>query len=131
MQPEKTPPAEHDVRVPLYEEKVTVATEEVVTGRVRVSTRVETFEETARAVLQSEEVDVTRVPIGRTVEGRVPQVTQRGDVTVVPILEEVIVVEKKLVLKEELHIRKRTTADTVEMPVTLRRQVADVERSSE
>jgi stress response protein YsnF len=49
--------------------------------------------------------------------------------TIVPIFEEVMVVEKQLLLKEELHIRKRSEVNTVEAPVTLKRQWADVDRS--
>jgi hypothetical protein len=49
-------------------------------------------------------------------------------VTIVPVLEEVLFVEKRLVLKEELHIRRQATTETVEVPVTLRKQRAIVER---
>jgi stress response protein YsnF len=38
------------------------------------------------------------------------------------------VVEKRLVLKEELHIRRRVTHENVEVPVTLRKQRAVIER---
>jgi stress response protein YsnF len=40
----------------------------------------------------------------------------------------VLVVEKRLVLKEELHIRRRIEIETAEVPVTLRKQRAIVER---
>jgi stress response protein YsnF len=46
------------------------------------------------------------------------------------VLEEVLVVEKRLVLKEELHIRRRVETETVEVPVTLRKQRAVVEREA-
>jgi stress response protein YsnF len=38
------------------------------------------------------------------------------------------VVEKRLVLKEELHIRRSVTLENVEVPVTLRKQRAVIER---
>jgi stress response protein YsnF len=44
------------------------------------------------------------------------------------VLEEILVVEKRLVLKEELHIRRRATTETAEVPVTLRKQRVVVER---
>lgn len=44
-----------------------------------------------------------------------PEIRTEGDVTIVPVLEEVLVVEKRLVLKEELHIRRRVAAETVEI----------------
>ena len=49
-------------------------------------------------------------------------------VVIVPVMEEVLVVEKRLVLKEELHIRRQVTQENVEVPVTLRKQRAVVER---
>jgi stress response protein YsnF len=49
-------------------------------------------------------------------------------VTIIPVLEEVLVVEKRLVLKREIRIRKRSTSETVEIPVSLRQQRAKVER---
>ena len=47
---------------------------------------------------------------------------------IVPVLEEVVVVQKQLVLKEELHIRRRAETETVEVPVSLRKQRVIVER---
>jgi stress response protein YsnF len=43
-------------------------------------------------------------------------------------LEEVLVIEKRLVLKEEVHIRQELSHETVEVPITLRKQRAVVER---
>ena len=45
-----------------------------------------------------------------------------------PVLEEILVVEKQLFLKEELHVRRRVIEDQVEIPVCLRKQRAVVER---
>ncbi|MDF2689253.1 MAG: hypothetical protein K0Q80_2218 [Microvirga sp.] len=86
-----------------------------------------TIEETAHADLRQEDVEVTRVPVDKVVD-TAPQIRTEGDVMIVPVLEEVLVVEKRLVLKEELHIRRRVSAETVELPITLRKQRAIVER---
>ncbi len=120
-----------DLTVPVLEEQAYLSKETVTTGRVRVVTHSETIERLAEATLHSEAVEVTRVPIDQPVTGALPQVRTEGEVTIVPILEEVLVVEKRLVLKEELHIRRRPTVEQVEVPVTLRRQTARVERSDE
>jgi hypothetical protein len=56
--------------------------------------------------LYTEEADVRRVPVNRIVT-EVPQTRQEGEVTIVPVLEEVLVVEKRLLLKEEIHIVRR------------------------
>jgi uncharacterized protein (TIGR02271 family) len=113
--------------IPLVEEIVTVGKRQVAMGRVRVQTVTDTVEELAHADVERETVEVTRVPVDRMVESA-PEVRTEGDVTIVPVLEEVLVVGKRLVLKEELHIRRRVAAETVEVPVTLRKQRAIVER---
>jgi uncharacterized protein (TIGR02271 family) len=115
--------------IPLIEETATVGKRQVVTGRVRVQTVTDTMDEVAKANVQRESVEVTRVPVDRMVE-TAPEIRTEGDVTILPVVEEVLVVEKRLVLKEELHIRRRVESETVEVPVTLRKQRAVVEREA-
>ena len=116
--------------IPLVEEDLRVSKRQAVTGRVRVRTVVDTVEEVARETLQSETVEVTRVPIDREVT-EAPDVRTEGEVTIVPVLEEVLVVEKRLVLKEELHLRRKVETETFEAPVTLRKQRVEVEHLDE
>ena len=119
----------HEV-IPLVEEQVRIAKREVVGGRVRVRTVTETGEEIARETLREATIEVTRVPIDRVIEAGepAPPVRTEGDETVGTVLEEILVVEKRLLLKEELHLRRQVTAEDVEVPVTVRRQRAVVER---
>ena len=109
-----------------------VSVRQAVTGRVRVSTRTETFAEVVRQELQGMRTEVVRMPVNRTLEpGEAPpQPRAEGNVMIIPIFEEVIVVEKRLVLKEELHITQHVTTETVDVPVDLRKQRAVVERLS-
>jgi uncharacterized protein (TIGR02271 family) len=113
--------------LPLVEEEVRVGTRTVTTGRVTVRTITETVEDVARVALAGAEVDVERVPVGRRVDSP-PPVREENGVLIVPVLEEVAVVETRLVLREELHIRRRRTSETVEVPVALRRQRAEIDR---
>ena len=113
--------------IPVVAETATVGKRQVVTGRVCVRTITGTINEVAHADLRREDVEVTHVTIDKVVE-TAPEIRTEGDVTIVPVLEEVLVVEKRLVLKEELHIRRRVKTEVVEVPVTLRKQRAVVER---
>ncbi len=115
--------------LPLVEETATVHKQAVVTSKVRVRTVTEALEDLAQATLQSDSVEVTRVPVDKVVD-TAPEIRTEGDVTIVPVLEEVLVVTKQLVLKEELHIRRRVETETVEVPVSLRKQRAIVEREA-
>lgn len=115
--------------IPLFSETLHVDTRPVVTGRVRVETKTELVEEWARAELESSAVEVTVVPVNRPVDA-VPDVRTVGDVTIIPVVEEVLVVTKRLVLKEELHVTRRLSTETVEVPVGLRKQHAVVSREA-
>lgn len=126
---QSTPPNDrsHEEMLPLVEETLSVDIRESIAARVRVSTTTDIVEEFARANLKSDLVDVTRVPIDRPVD-TAPEVRTEGDVVIVPVVEEVLVVEKRLVLREELHIRRRVETENVEVPVELRKQRAVIER---
>jgi len=115
--------------LPLAEESATVHKREVVTGKVRVRTVTDTVEELAKANLQRASVEVTRMPVDKVVD-TAPEIKTEGDVTIVPVLEEVLVVTKQLVLKEELHIRRRVETEAVEVPISLRKQRTIVEREA-
>ena len=113
--------------MPLHAERITVSKRTHRT-RVRVARLTRARDEVVEEDLTHEEVVVRRVPIGRPVEA-VPDVRQEGDVTILPVVEEVLVVERRLMLKEEVHIRRvRTTRRHVET-VRLREQVAEVTRA--
>lgn len=115
--------------IPLMQEDVSITKRKVETGRVRVSTKTLEHIDYARADLYQEAVHVERVPIGREV-AVAPPVREEGDTIVIPIIEEIMVVEKRLVLREEIRITRTRSVDTFEEPVTLRSMVADVERET-
>jgi uncharacterized protein (TIGR02271 family) len=130
-----TKPAEAstaDIILPLVEEELRVTKREMITGRVRVRTITDTAEELVRQELQGHSVEVERVPVGTLVEpgAEPPQVRTEGNVTILPVLEEVLIVEKRLLLKEELRITRHATTEVAELPVTVRKQRAVVERLS-
>ncbi len=114
--------------MPLLEERASIDKCTVTTGKVRVVTHTETVEELVRAVLEGEEADVSTVELDQTVSGSAPRIRTEDGVTIIPVLEEILVVEKRLVLKREIRIRTRPTSETVEIPVSLRKQRATVER---
>jgi uncharacterized protein (TIGR02271 family) len=117
----------HEEAIPVVEETAHIDKREVQTGRVKVHTLVETSEQMVREALSSQNVKVTRVPVDQPVS-RVPVIRTENGITIVPVLEEILVVEKRLILREELHIKQEVSHETVEVPVSLRKQRAVVER---
>jgi len=118
------------VIVPVIAEQLEVQKRKVEAGGVRVRKIVSEREEVVDEPLLREEVQVRRVPVGRVVEGPVP-VRHVGDTIIVSLLEEVLVVEKRLMLKEELHITKEQVEHYRPQRVTLRTEEAVVERVGE
>jgi hypothetical protein len=113
--------------LPVVEETASLAIRKVVTGRVRIATQTEEVDHILPAELSSVEVDVVRVPVDRKIEA-VPDVVTEGELTIIPVVEERLVVTRELYLREEIHVRRVKQTETVEIPATTRRQTARIER---
>lgn len=111
----------------LHAEEVTVEGRRVPGDTVRVATLVQVREAQVELGLMHERVEIERVPVDRIVEA-VPPVRQEGDVTVLPVVEEVLVVERRLVLKEEVRVRRVQVPETHRETVSLREQVVEASR---
>ena len=114
--------------IPLVEERVSVSKRQVESGRVRVHVTVEKRQETVTEQLCREEVEVEHVPVNERVT-EVPHVRLEGNTTIIPVVEEVVVVEKRLLLVEEIHVRRKSGTSIEEVSVPLRSERASIERS--
>lgn len=114
--------------IPVVEETLRVEKREYESGRVLVHKTVTEREEVAEVLLRQQDLIVERVPVGRAVS-EAPPTRQDGDTLVVPILEEVLVVEKRLFLKEELRIRKHSSERTEQHKVRLRTEHVEIEQT--
>jgi uncharacterized protein (TIGR02271 family) len=113
--------------VPIAEEKLEVGKRRVETGRVRVRKRVEERVEQVDLPVSREVVEVRRVAVNRPVE-TVPEIQEREDEIIVPVVEEELVVTRRLVVKEEIHLITRRSSEHRVAAVTLRRESAEIER---
>lgn len=113
--------------VPLLSEELAVMKEKRDTGQVRVTTVTHHHEELVDELLAREHVEVERIAIGKPVEA-IPPIREEGDTIVVPIVEEVLVVDRRLVVKEEVRIRRVRRMERHQERVTLRRQEAVISR---
>jgi len=107
--------------VPLLEEEISIAKRQMITGRARISTITREREELVDEPLAREHVEIERIPVGRFIESA-PEVRQEGDTLIVPVLEEVLVVERRLLLKEEVRVRRVQEAGRHQERVKVRRQ---------
>jgi uncharacterized protein (TIGR02271 family) len=113
--------------VPVLQEALDVHTSPVEAGRVRIRKIVHEHEELVDPPLLRDEVVIERVPINRVVEGPM-SVRSEEDTLIIPVLEEVLVVEKRLLLKEEVRITTRRIETHRPQRVILRREEAAVDR---
>jgi uncharacterized protein (TIGR02271 family) len=112
--------------VPVLAEELEVQKRRVETGKVRLTKVVHEREVQVDEPLWREEVEVTRVPIQRVVDGPVP-VREDNGTTILSVVEEVLVVEKRWMLREEIHIRTQRRETHQPQRVTLRSEDVQVE----
>ena len=112
--------------IPLVEERVSVTKRQVESGRRRIRISVEEREERVPVELSHDEVEIERVPKNIPLQS-LPSVRLEGTTTVIPVVEEMVVVEKRLVLVEEIHVRRKSTKEVQEVPVSLRAEKVSIE----
>jgi stress response protein YsnF len=125
MTTQSTDPQE--IVVPLCEEQASIAKRRIVTGRVQVSRVTCEHEQLLEETLAREQVEIERIPIGKPVEV-LPSIREEGDTIVIPIVEEILVVERRLLLKEEVRVRRVRSQESHRERVKLRRQEAMITR---
>ena len=112
--------------IPVLEEVLRVDVRTVEHGGALVRIGVSEYDEVVERQLRQDVLSVERIPVGRVVE-TAPPMREEGDLTIVPVLEERLVVVRQLVLKEEIHIRRQQKTTPWKETVTLRREIATVE----
>jgi uncharacterized protein (TIGR02271 family) len=108
---------------PLCAEEWSVAKQKIVTGHVQISRCTREQEHVVDELLATEEVEIDLRPVGVLLD-QIPQIREEGDVLVVPIIGEELVITRRLVLKEELRIRRVRSQRRYQQGVTIRWQEA-------
>jgi len=122
-------PAQQPLVIPVLREELRVGIRKVDTGGVRIHKTVRVRDEQVEASLLHDAVEVRRVPVDRVVAmSEAPATRQEGDTLIVPVLEEVLVIEKRLRIKEEIHITRTAREEQLAESVTLRSEQVDIER---
>ncbi len=117
----------HETVIPLFEEELSVSKQVVQTSRVQVSRVTHSHEQLVDELLEREQVEVERVTIDKPID-RMPSVREEGDCLIFPVVEEVVKVQRVLMLKEEVRIRRVKGTERYQERVTLRKQEAVVTR---
>ena len=124
---DRTPDKAGETVIPLLAEEIAVSKQVVETGRVQVARVTHEREQLIDELLTHETVEIDRTPIGRQVNA-MPAIREEGDTVVIPIIEEVLVIERRLLLKEEVRVRRVRSTERHQESVTLRHHEAVVTR---
>jgi uncharacterized protein (TIGR02271 family) len=131
-------PGRQELKVPLIEEQLTARKTNRKAGELVLTREVKEQVQTVPVDLNYEEVQVERVVVNRPLpRGRRPIPRQEGDTLIVPIVEEEIVVSKRLIVREEVRITKRRLERHEEVSDTVRKQelhiqsLGDVKQTSD
>ena len=114
--------------IPVVRETLQVGKRDIQTGKVTVEVTPNVRKQVVDLPLTEETASIERVPINRVVE-RAEQPRHEGDLTIIPIYEEVLVVEKRLMLKEEVRIKREKLSRQERREVELRAEEVEVRRS--
>lgn len=120
--------ADGELYVPVHEEVLIPTTREIPLGEVVIRKRVEQIPSETTVNVGHDEVLVERVAVNRQIDAA-PAPRQEGDTLVVPVVEEVLVTEKRLMLREEVRITRRRRTEEVTVSDTVRREVLDIEEN--
>ena len=96
-------------------------------GSVRVRKHVVEEPEEAEVTLRHDEVDIERRPADRPLADGEPSVTERGDTTVVLVVEERVELRKVPWVVEELHVRRRLVKKQQRVSETVRKERFEIE----
>ena len=113
------------VTIPVVEEQLVVDKINVQTGKIVVTKSINSEQEEIKIPLTAETTSVERIPLNEYVDS-IPQTRIEGNVTIIPVVKEVLVVEKKLLLYEEIRITKSTKEHIESISETIRKQSADI-----
>ena len=113
--------------IPVIQEEINVDKQVIETGKVRISKRISEHEELVDVPLFREEVVVERVPVNLFVE-EPPPVRQEGDTMIIPVVREEIIIQKRILLVEELRVRKEVIERHEPQTVNVLREEVDITR---
>jgi uncharacterized protein (TIGR02271 family) len=107
-------------------EQVSIYKETVVSGKVVIRKNVHEENEMITVPVSHEEVKIKKVTINKYVDAA-PEIRYEGETTIIPVIKEVLIVEKKLLLVEEVHVTKHVVTQTTEHTVPIRKEEVSVE----
>lgn len=116
-----------ELRVQCSEEELHARTRQRAAGSMNVRKSVRTEHAQVPVSRRREEVDIERVPVGR----EVPDAALGDEEVVIQVFEEELVVSKRIVLREEIWVRKHVVEEEEVVDVDLRKEEVEIDDQTE
>ncbi len=123
-----TSPETTDLVIPAIEESVSVTRRVRETGKVKITKSARYEDEVIEATEMHEEIEVKRFAKNQVLD-KPATAREEGNVTIIPVMEEVAIVTKKWVLREEIHLIRHVEKSQKPQTVTLRKERVNVEKT--
>lgn len=114
-------------RIERVEERLVPEVEAVRAGTVRVARRTEEVAESVAVDTRRDVLHLERRSVDRPLEPDELPVTERGESTVVLVIEERLEIRKVPWVVEEVHLRREVVTEPVTVSDTVRRQRIEIE----
>jgi uncharacterized protein (TIGR02271 family) len=109
--------------IPVVEDEIIIDKKLVRKGGITIKKEIISEDASVDIPLLKENLDIQRIPVNQYLDSR-PEIRYEGDTTIIPVLKEVI--EKRLLLVEEIRITKTVTRETRSEKITLSKQKVTV-----
>jgi uncharacterized protein (TIGR02271 family) len=116
-----------EIIIPVLAEELHIEKELFESGKVRIVKKINEEKSTVEVSLNHDEVNVERKLINEYVDADTPDVRYEGDTMIVSVLKEVVVVQKKIILVEELRITKIQQQEIYKEDITLKTEHVSIE----
>lgn len=126
--PSATSARQEQETIPVVEEQVKIGKKEVETAKVHISKKVHEELKDVDIPFMHEEVEVERVAMNKHVNEPPPPVRYEGEKMIISVLKEEVVVQKRLVLVEELHVTKKQVETHQKQSIPLKKEEVHIER---
>ena len=114
------------VVIPIVEERLIPEIRSVELGELRIQKHIDEVEEAVQQAVTRDDIVIERVPVDRPLEAPV-EARQEGGWTIFPIMREVLVVKKQLMLVEEVRVMTRRVTEDQEVRETTRHERLEIE----
>jgi uncharacterized protein (TIGR02271 family) len=117
--------------IEVMEENIRVDTEDVVTGKLKIRKTVSEETHTVNAPIINDEYEVVRVPVeSKILNAPPPPVRHEGDTTIISVIREITVVEKRYEVIEEIRITRHQVEQPLVHEINLRKEQIHIDRES-